>query len=488
MHLTTTDIRQLITHNTPIHHEIIVLSPANICHTNGSKYLDPSFFPNFQQQGWEVVKQFFSCGRHNSKSKVSLSDQNIIIPIHSGGCHWIALIRRQIRGVVHFFYSDDLNNPTTENEIRRLIIEQSTPSFCPPKMVWTSCHSLTYLPHCNECGPRAILAMAAISSSPQPNSNTLLPYMHTNLSYISRFWTAQLLPTGNVVLLPVGPPYKSVQSPFIATGYPKDLISWTEAPQTCCTTWPNTSCTLQSSTSITVDQTSPSTGIDPSSSTVWTSDVTFSYNLADGHQSPPLTPPPLKPETTTTKPTTSNHQKKKWVRLPTQLTLHDTTFCPIKQHQTADAWGHSAIQIDPDTIFRILLQNPRGLKLGTESLNTQYSLSLCQDLGVGAICLPESNVNWGHKQAHGILHRILRKTWRHSAHSTSHTEENFIALSQAGGTITMVTNKWTSRVIEKGHDPFGLGRWSYIVIRGAQGRRILLVTAYRVCRQSLSNS
>jgi hypothetical protein len=52
----------------------------------------------------------------------------------------------------------------------------------------------------------------------------------------------------------------------------------------------------------------------------------------------------------------------------------------------------------------------------------------------------------------------------------------------------VINNNWTSRIIEKGSDPYGMGRWSYVILRGQDGQRILLVTAYRVCIQATSSA
>ena len=52
----------------------------------------------------------------------------------------------------------------------------------------------------------------------------------------------------------------------------------------------------------------------------------------------------------------------------------------------------------------------------------------------------------------------------------------------------MLCNHWTSRVVEKGADPFGLGRWSYLVLQGQGGIKILLITAYRVCKQTMTSA
>jgi hypothetical protein len=136
-----------------------------------------------------------------------------------------------------------------------------------------------------------------------------------------------------------------------------------------------------------------------------------------------------------------------------------------------DTWGHSLPQIESNKIFRILLQNPRGLKLIHDPVGTHYSLSISVSLSVGAICLPETNVNWGHKDTQQSLQNLIRKTWQHSTFSSSYT-------NQQGGTLTIINDNWTSRITSKGTDPFGMGRWSYMHLRGQGGKTILLVTAY----------
>jgi hypothetical protein len=54
-------------------------------------------------------------------------------------------------------------------------------------------------------------------------------------------------------------------------------------------------------------------------------------------------------------------------------------------------------------------------------------------------------------------------------------------LYKPGGTLTAVTDLWTSRVELKGVDPFGLGRWSFLALRGKKSHFIYLITVYRVC-------
>jgi hypothetical protein len=41
-----------------------------------------------------------------------------------------------------------------------------------------------------------------------------------------------------------------------------------------------------------------------------------------------------------------------------------------------------------------------------------------------------------------------------------------------------VCDNWVSRVISKGEDPYGLGRWSYVTLRSKEATKITIITAY----------
>jgi hypothetical protein len=49
---------------------------------------------------------------------------------------------------------------------------------------------------------------------------------------------------------------------------------------------------------------------------------------------------------------------------------------------------------------------------------------------------------------------------------------------QPGGTATVICENWTSRVIDRGEDPLGLGRWTFVTLRGKGSKKLTVVTAY----------
>jgi hypothetical protein len=53
--------------------------------------------------------------------------------------------------------------------------------------------------------------------------------------------------------------------------------------------------------------------------------------------------------------------------------------------------------------------------------------------------------------------------------------------------LTTICNNWTSRILEKGSDPYGLGRWSFFILQGKGKVEIAIITAYQVCSATLTS-
>ncbi len=143
-------------------------------------------------------------------------------------------------------------------------------------------------------------------------------------------------------------------------------------------------------------------------------------------------------------------------------------------------WGHALDIIDPSETLRIILQNPNGVKPIPSDLDFHYSLSACNDIGASIICLSEMNTSWNHFSQISNTKQILKRVWQHSALQISQCSEKIKSTYQPGGTAMITANKWTSRIKERGKDPFNLGRWSYMSLIGSQDRLITIITAYRV--------
>jgi len=119
-----------------------------------------------------------------------------------------------------------------------------------------------------------------------------------------------------------------------------------------------------------------------------------------------------------------------------QRTLYDFHFfkpqAPITSSDP-DIWGHVPETIDTSSIFRVILQNPNGIKPSVTDHNFMFSLHLCNEIGAGAVCLAETNLNWHHKQHYAALSRCMHRNWPASKHQASIPAEAFFGDYQPGG-------------------------------------------------------
>jgi len=173
-----------------------------------------------------------------------------------------------------------------------------------------------------------------------------------------------------------------------------------------------------------------------------------------------------------------------------QKTYHQTTL-PFNRTTTGNqingVWGHYPTQIDMGSTLRILFNNPRGIKVGANSFSTIHSLTTIESLGVGVLSLAETSINWGKSSLKNRVYNMFHKVWKNFSMNHSHIDESFSEDNQPGGTVTVVLNDWKSRIQEKGSDLFGLGRWSYQVLRGKGSIKVMIIPAYRVSQQYMSS-
>ena len=285
-------------------------------------------------------------------------------------------------------------------------------------------------------------------SHPAPHSTILLPYISSNLAQYSRTWMGLLLTSGIAPLLlpaPAEPSTRLHNMPI--TAIPFTLLEWDyiqnnhPGPQRKCTNNPTTKMSLcpvpisspkhqlleildnQQAGSNSVSLISTQHGIGQTdlqtpthSPTKHPSRTKLPAIIGEQKQLPRHT------NQISVNESTKNSRNKIWsLHPPTQLTLFDTAvFEPSTPLKEADFWGHYPDPIDDQSTFRVFFNNPSGLKLSTDPTSTHYSFSLLEQLNTGAICLAETNVNWGKPGGRNILQNALKKVWRHSATMTSH--------------------------------------------------------------------
>jgi hypothetical protein len=95
----------------------------------------------------------------------------------------------------------------------------------------------------------------------------------------------------------------------------------------------------------------------------------------------------------------------------------------------------------------------------------------------------ESNLNWQQMPREGRLPEWFRSENALRTVASYNTHENF-GRRQHGGTFELAFGELAQRVIDTGTDSRGLGRYSWMLLRGRSGHRARLITIYVPCKSS----
>ena len=134
------------------------------------------------------------------------------------------------------------------------------------------------------------------------------------------------------------------------------------------------------------------------------------------------------------------------------------------------------------------MQNPNRISAQNDFVDFQYICQRMLSHDVDIWGLSESGIDWKQGFPRHRCTQILKDFWPHSKLIGSTSDIPSTEVTQYGGTCTVVTDKWTGRIEDSGSDPNGLGRWSYVRLNGRNGRRVLLLTVYQVCKQSVNTA
>jgi hypothetical protein len=158
---------------------------------------------------------------------------------------------------------------------------------------------------------------------------------------------------------------------------------------------------------------------------------------------------------------------------------------PIDAAADTSYWGHSLTLRKPLHIMRFILQNPYGLDAKNNYRKLDYIARNAAIYQVDVTCLPETNADWKQSSIRASCNALLRRHFKHHRLITSSSTAAALHAYLPGGTATLVTNGFTGRIANSGSDPRGLGRWTYVRIKGKSNARILVVTIYQVCKTTI---
>jgi hypothetical protein len=159
---------------------------------------------------------------------------------------------------------------------------------------------------------------------------------------------------------------------------------------------------------------------------------------------------------------------------------------PIDPSPANNSYGDPIIQKVTGSI-RIFFQNVKGLTHTSTSEDYKYYFQCLQGLEVDLFGLSETNTCWSHYHLASDYRASLRRFARQSKTVFGTVSPNIDNCSQketfqSGGNLTCITGPSVARINGPDiSDTTGLGRWSGLTIDGTTGRKVTIITAYRVC-------
>jgi hypothetical protein len=165
---------------------------------------------------------------------------------------------------------------------------------------------------------------------------------------------------------------------------------------------------------------------------------------------------------------------------------------PLDAHPTK-SYGDAIIQKSDNTV-RLFFQNVKGLSSSAGSEDYRYYMNCLHTLQVDVAGLAETNTCWQHSHLRNDLMHVIRRHYRQNKVVFGSPSSDIDPIPsnetfQAGGMVTMVTGGLVSRVQGKPvSDPTGLGRWTGITLCGSDQQQLTIITAYRICSDSIRNA
>jgi len=151
-------------------------------------------------------------------------------------------------------------------------------------------------------------------------------------------------------------------------------------------------------------------------------------------------------------------------------------------HKESDHWGDKLIK-KSESHLRLYFQNIHGLK--TDDLLTDWNdvLSHMKANEIDVFGMAETNIDWNpsiRNKLYAQLRQHMECTGNKVKLLATSSDEPTIGIKQYGGVAMVTHGDIVGRIGRSGNDEHGLGRWVYMTIQGKEGRKVVVVTLYRL--------
>ena len=149
-------------------------------------------------------------------------------------------------------------------------------------------------------------------------------------------------------------------------------------------------------------------------------------------------------------------------------------------------WGDK-IRNKHQHMIRICFGNVNNLGQRRDSYKTLQLQEVINNKDIDLMCMAEIGIHWNSIPAADNLWERTHGMFEDRRLSISYNKNDPLARrSQYGGTAMLAINSLVAKINTCGYDPSGLGRWSWMLMRGRRGTITRVVTAYCPCKANIT--
>ena len=153
-----------------------------------------------------------------------------------------------------------------------------------------------------------------------------------------------------------------------------------------------------------------------------------------------------------------------------------------KDQEEDERWWGDTMDQKQNGIIRLFFQNVNGIKYDQLGGEMGWYGHYMAENEVDILGVAEHNVDNCSPSAALAMRQALQRIERNFSLTIGGTTTRMETPYKPGGTLMVARGNVRGRIMERGSD--SLGRWTYIRIRGKQGRSLWILTAYQVCKSS----
>jgi len=128
------------------------------------------------------------------------------------------------------------------------------------------------------------------------------------------------------------------------------------------------------------------------------------------------------------------------------------------------------------------IKKEQMLSSATEVTKVGRCVGLLRAWNANIVCLAETQTAWEIPTVQRSLLKEIRRQDQYGGYVGSSSSLASASVVKPGGSAMIWDGNWGRKIMEKGEDPYKLGRWTYIKLKGRNNYKLSIFTVYRCCK------